>query len=56
MGYALRIKDAGLYGREEALQIVEGATKHQWDNGPPNEIAVRVEDLPDEAKVLLGQL
>lgn len=49
-GYFQGIRNAGIYSREQALEIVKGATiaiNWQW---PPNELPVRIEDLPQEAQ------
>lgn len=57
LGYKWHIKDAGLYSREDAMAIVDGATFGQWDKAePPNEVLVRIEDLPESAQALLGQI
>lgn len=54
-GYTRSIAAAGVYSRDDAMEIVAGATL-DWGAGVPNELPVRIEDLPDSARVLLGQL
>ena len=53
-GYTADIKLAGIYCRDEALDIVRDATRFQWGDGVPNELPVSTDDLPDDARVLLG--
>lgn len=55
LGYTQHIEQAGMYSRDDAMAVVDGAT-FQWSKTVPNELPVRIEDLPDAAKVLLGQL
>ena len=50
LGYTADIARSGVYSREEAIAIVRGATQ-DWTR-PPNEIAVAIVDLPDEAQRL----
>ena len=54
MGYTRELSNAGIYREDDAKEIVERATLN-W-NLPPNELPVRIEDLPDAAKALVGQL
>lgn len=44
-GYVRDIKEAGRYSAEDAAKIVENAT-FDWSR-PPNEVPVRIEDLPE---------
>lgn len=53
-GYTTAFDQAGVYSCEDAREIVDGAT-HDWTSGLPNELPVRIEDLPERAQVLLGQ-
>lgn len=61
-GYATDITFAGIYNRDDALDIVRNATKEfNWKgqdryNPIPNELPVRLVDLPDDVKSLLGKL
>lgn len=54
-GYTRTLSEAGLYTLEEAKQIVEGANAFNWSKKSyiPNELIVRYEDLPEEAKMLI---
>lgn len=49
-GYVPDIRGAGIYYRDEALSIVERATVASKWRRPPNEIPVRIEDLPEDAQ------
>lgn len=53
-GYTKNITQAGLYSQDEATKIVAEATMGQWLDKVPDEIAIRISDLPCEARVLLG--
>ena len=56
MGYASDIREAGVYSLDEAREIVEKATiVHVWAKGGPNELAVRIDDLPLTARMLVGK-
>lgn len=52
-GYTRDIRQAGIYTLEEAREIVKDANLYRWKNDVPNEVPVRVEDLPEEARELL---
>lgn len=53
LGYTNVLKEAGLYSQEDAQDITADATIH-WTRGRPNELPIRVADLPLDARVLLG--
>lgn len=54
-GYTRNIRYAGQYSREAAVAIVaQASVAHDWTRGGPNELAVRVDDLPAQALVLLN--
>src|SRR5262245_49560019 len=53
-GYTTNIAHAGVYSRDDAMEITKGATL-DWSK-PPNEVPVQIDALPDEAKSLLGML
>jgi len=55
VGYTQHIEQAGRYSRDDAMEITDGAT-FQWSKMIPNELPVRIEDLPDGARVLLGEI
>jgi hypothetical protein len=54
LGYTKSIAEAGVYSRDDAVEITEQAT-WEWSGPTPNELPVRIEDLPLSARVLLGQ-
>lgn len=51
-GYSPDIRGAGVYSRNEARDICDKAT-FDWTHAP-NEIVVRMEDLPDEPLMMLA--
>lgn len=51
-GYTADIGMAGVYTEDSMREICAGATLH-WDQAP-NELPVRAEDLPDDARIALG--
>ena len=53
MGYTIWLDAAGVYSRDEAMQIVDDATM-DWSRGAPNEVPVRIADLPDAARAILA--
>lgn len=54
-GYVSRVWQAGLYTRDEAIEIVRSATQMQWETGEtPHEVAVCIEDLPEDARTLIA--
>jgi hypothetical protein len=46
-GYVILAKDAGIYPRSRALEIVRRAAFGSSSNGPLNELPVRLNDLAD---------
>lgn len=55
-GYTMDIREAGVYSETEARDIVAQATLVQeWDKSIPNELPVRLADLPEEARALVGR-
>ncbi len=53
-GYTPNISDAGVYSREDAMDIVEGANKYQEAREAPNELAVPIADLSSNLIMGLG--
>lgn len=51
MGYTADIAQAGAYSGERATDICDRAT-FDWHEAP-NEVPVRMDDLPDAAKLLI---
>lgn len=54
-GYCTSLASAGLYTRDDAMEIVTAATLyHDWKGWrPPNEICVCIDDLPEQARALV---
>ena len=52
-GYRKSIRLAGLYERSEAIQNVAEATAGQWPLNIPNELPIRIGDLPPDAIAFL---
>lgn len=44
-GYSKNIEQAGIYPRDDAMAIVEGANAYQQQHEAPNELAVLIWDL-----------
>lgn len=53
LGYSKSIGSAGRYSREEAMEICDRATL-LW-SATPNEVPVRIEDLPEAARSVLKE-
>ena len=51
LGYTTNVAEAGIYPRAQALEICERATM-DWSRAP-NEVPVRLEDLPEEAQAMV---
>lgn len=53
LGYIQNIMLAGLYTRQEAMEIVKDATLGEWPSKPPSELPIRVSDLPLVAREMI---
>jgi hypothetical protein len=53
-GYSKSIEHAGVYSRDDAMGIVEGANAYQHRHQAPNELAVAIVDLSPNLIAALG--
>jgi hypothetical protein len=54
MGYTRNIANAGTYARSDAMEISQKASSHiDWTRQTPNELPVRVADLPESVRDLI---